>query len=112
MNKTRFDKLLADLRDNHEEEFANDLAIVLHKANMWDKYQNEERLDQSRLEALEITHDFKEELALEEMWAWCHDLDPEATRANEFKAHKDASGATYTGYDEEDIPGQARKGEN
>ena len=63
MNKTRFDKLLADLRDNYEEDFANDLAITLYKANMWDKYQSENRLDESRLQALEATHDFKEVLA-------------------------------------------------
>ena len=38
-----------------------------------------------------------------------HDFKP---AVKEFEEHKDETGHTYTGHDEEDVPGTARKGEN
>ena len=64
------------------------------------------------VEELSYESDPKEEvheaLTLEDMWDWCVDINA----AKEFEPHKDVSGATYTGHDEEDVPGTARKGEN
>lgn len=112
------------MEDNEYFELANELAITRYKANMWDKYNREARIHKDLLQALEITEEVhgvrkifdenREELTeLQKQAAQGVDRYPNANpHAHDNFASKDASGATYTGHDEEDIPGTARKGEN
>ena len=128
------------MEDNEYFDLANVLAVTRYKAMMWDKYQKEARIHKDLVQALEITEivdDVREifeenrsELTeLQEQAAQgaerypnaephAHDnfgkmgfYDPES-QAIEFEPTKDASGQIYTGYDDEDLPGEARKGEN
>ena len=115
------DDLLRLLRLDGREELANDIAILRYKATMWDKYQDEGRIEQSRLNTLEIMADLDPEnlaqLAAEGGDGADSILNPHAhddfpNLATEFEPTKDASGHIYSGHSEEDVPGTARKGEN
>jgi hypothetical protein len=93
------DELIEQLRDDGKRELANEVAIIKYKARMWDKYNRENRIEKDVIEQI-VTSTASEFDAL---------LNP---HAHDNFITKDASGATYTGHDEEDIPGTARKGEN
>ena len=110
------DELIQNLREQGLLTLANDLAITKYKAHMWDKYQREARISKDLQQALEVT---QEALDLEDALrdAAASELAKQTDAMLNPHAHddfmtKDASGAVYTGHDEEDIPGTARKGEN
>lgn len=110
------DELLQILKSEGRSELANHIAILRYKASMWDKYQEEGRIDSAIAQlAAESGGGVK---TTDEIMA---DLDPLLNPhagddfpnlATEFEPTKDASGHTYTGHDTEDVPGTARKGEN
>lgn len=104
------DDLRAFLEDNEYTELAQLLSLVRYKATMWDKYNRENRITMDQAARIARATPLDDSLLNPHLHDRAfHDF---PSQAHDVPQPKDASGATYTGHDEEDIPGEARKGEN
>ena len=84
--KKMLDELVDRLRANDELVLANLVAIIRYKATMWDKYNEEGRIDTASMKSMDAAQvaaessGWGDEVSIEEQWEWCTNYDPEGKR--------------------------------